>query len=122
MSAFLPCFSSLMRKENAPRVYIKRYVKVDQVELDRLPRDLDEALRPQDREAILLGPAYFRQLAKKAKYPWLVELLVYLGGSDRWCLEFTGINDKPLVVCFRLSRNGFPGFMLPRWEKPDKTL
>ena len=111
-----------MRGEEEERVHITRFVRVDEVELDRLPRDLDEALQPQDRDALRLGPAYFRQLAKKAKYRWLVELLVYLGRSDRWHLEFRGINDKPLLLYFRFSRCGCAGISLPHWDKPDKTL
>ena len=103
-------------------MYITRFVRVDEVEPDRLPRDLDRALQPQDRDALRIGPAYFRQLAKKAKYPWLVELLHYLGGSDKWHLEFRGINNKPLVVYFRFSRLGVPGICLPRWDRPEATL
>jgi hypothetical protein len=103
-------------------MFIRRVITVHDIEAAALPHDLGDALGPQDRQAINLGPRYFARLAKRARYPWLADFLGFLGESERWHLEFIGTDDEPLVMYFRFSRGGAPGICLPRWDEPWSAL
>jgi hypothetical protein len=95
-------------------MHLQHLITVYDVVAAELPPALRAVLTPEDLQAIEQGPAFFQQLAKKARFDWLQRLLEHCSECHGWHLERFATGDDAPTPYFRFDWHGNPGLCLPR--------